>query len=121
MLSSIVDSFEKLTSVQSYSFRELPDDVSAIKLQFGTFTCVFKVVEDTDEVEILNDVDLSEFVINKDENVFSRCLGLKLCWAWEMRNNQGYFDSVRLEFENEQIVEIVVTASSFRQYLVNEL
>lgn len=120
-LSNIVNSSEKLKYAQSYSFNELPNEIAVIKLEFETFSFFVSVIEDTDEIELTHSIKLSDLTGSDISLFFHRCYGLRLCWAWSMVNNQGYTDGLKFEFENNQIVELVVCASSIVQYGVNEL
>ena len=120
-LSNIVNSSEKLKYAQSYSFIELPNEIAAIKLEFETFSCFIGVIEDTDEIELSHTVKVADLISSDISLFFKKCYGLKLCWAWSMVNNQGYSDGLKFEFENKQIVELVVCASSIVQYGVSEL
>ncbi len=120
-LFSIVNSCEKLKHAQSYSFKELLNEVAAIKLEFETFSCFIRVIEDSDEIELCSRINLNELAATENSLFFHKCYGLKLCWAWSMVNNQGYSDAIKFEFENCQIVELVVNASSISQYGVIEL
>lgn len=120
-LSRIVNSCEKLVHAQSYSFRELKNEVAAIKLEFETFNFFVEVVEELDEIRLAELSNLGELVAIDKPLGFHSCYGLKLCWAWSMTNNQGYSDSLKFEFENNQIIELVVMASSIKQFSVSEL
>ena len=120
-LSSIVNSCEKLKHAQSYSFKDLLNEIAVIKLEFETFSCFIRVKEDSDEIELVESINLSALKITNLPLYFHKCYGLKLCWAWSMVNNQGYSDSLKFEFENDKIVELVVYASSLSQYGVSEL
>ena len=120
-LSSIVNSCEKLKHAQSYSFKELPNEIAVIKMEFETFSCFIRVIEDSDEIELLSSIKLNEVIETDNPLFFSKCYDLKLNWAWSMVNNQGYSDALKFEFENNKIVELVVSGSSISQYGVFEL
>ena len=50
------------------------------------------------------------------------CIGLGVCWAWRLTNQQGYSDGVRLEFSEpggalSATVEFIVAASAIQIYL----
>ncbi len=120
-LSSIVNSCEKLKHAQSYSFKELPNEIAAIKLEFETFSCFIRVMEGSDEITLFSAIKPNDLIASENTLFFHKCYGLKLCWAWSMVNNQGYSDALKFEFENNQIVELVVHASSIKQYGVSEL
>ena len=120
-LSSIVNSCENLKHAHSYSFKDLPNEIAAIKIEFETFNCFIRVVEDSDEIELSSSIKLNELIETENALFFSNCYGLKLCWAWGMVNNQGYSDALTFEFENSKIVELVVSGSSISQYGVIEL
>lgn len=120
-LSKIVNSCEKLVHAQSYSFRELENEIAAIKLEFETFNFFVEVIEESDEIRLAKQSNLCELVATDKPLGFHSCYGLRLCWAWSMTNNQGYSDSLKFEFENNQVIELVVMASSIMQFSVSEL
>ncbi|GGE95465.1 DUF6334 family protein [Pseudoalteromonas gelatinilytica] len=120
-LSSIVNSCEKLIHAQSYSFKELPNEISAIKLDFETFSCFIRCIEDSDEIELSNTDKFDGLIATNYSLLLQNCFGSKLRWAWMLVNNQGYYDGLRFEFDNSQIIELVVLASSIKQFSVNEL
>lgn len=120
-LSKIVNSFEKLVHAQSYSFRELKNEIAAIKLDFETFNCFVEVVEESDEIRLARHSRLGQLVATDKPLGFHSCYGSRLCWGWIMTNNQGYSDGLRFEFENNQIIELIVVASSIKQFSVSEL
>jgi hypothetical protein len=54
---------------------------------------------------------------------WSACMGLRVCWAWQLTNQQGYSDGVRLEFsepgaESRSVVELIVVASAIQMFVV---
>ncbi|EWH11392.1 hypothetical protein DS2_04435 [Catenovulum agarivorans DS-2] len=120
-LSSIVNSCEKLIHAQSYSFKELPNEIAAIKLDFETFSCSIRCIENSDELELSDTNKLDDLTATNYSLLLQSCCGSKLRWAWVLVNNQGYSDGLRFEFDNNQIIELVVLASSIKQFSVNEL
>ena len=51
---------------------------------------------------------------------WSQAVGLRLAWAWELTNQQGYADGVRLEFgpSREPVtIELVVAGSQFHLFV----
>ncbi len=120
-LSSIVNSCEQLKHAQSYSFKELPNEIAAIKLEFETFSCFIHISEGSDEISLDSSIEFGDLLASEHPLLFQNCFGLKLCWGWSMVNNQGYSDSLKFEFENNKIVELVVLSSSIIQYVVREL
>ncbi len=119
-LFEIVDSLEELKSVSSYSLSELPNHLAAIELEFQTFTCCICIVKKTDEILLVEGSLTDDLMNTAISSVFNECIGARLAWAWKITNNQGYSDALRFEFNNGRIIELVVIASSIRQYLVKE-
>jgi uncharacterized protein DUF6334 len=63
-------------------------------------------------------VDLS------DSSPWNTCLGAGARWLWQLTNQQGYSDGVRLEFGNSDeksraTVELLVMASAIKTLIVN--
>ncbi len=53
---------------------------------------------------------------------WSECIGLGICWAWQLTNQQGYSDGARLEFsepgeESRVVVELIVVASAIKLFV----
>jgi hypothetical protein len=60
-----------------------------------------------------------------DSSPWGICLGAGACWLWQLTNQQGYPDGVRLEFGNpdEQsraVVELLVVASSIQTFVASD-
>ncbi|QPB83503.1 hypothetical protein CWC22_011090 [Pseudoalteromonas rubra] len=120
-LSKIVDSCEKLLCATSFSFKELPSEVAAIKLDFESFCCFISVLEDSDEIVVADSLCTGNLIESDSLLLFNECCSSELSWAWYMVNNQGYTDALRFEFKNGQIVELVVAASTIKQFRLSEL
>ncbi|WP_353374891.1 DUF6334 family protein [Microbulbifer sp. ANSA001] len=120
-LSELVESAGILEEVSSYGPQELPGEITQILLRFEHSSCVFCVIDDTDEICLKSFEEGSLLAERTSPTVFHKCIGNKLTWAWEMRNNQGYSDALKFEFSSGVSVELVVMASSIKQYLVSEL
>ena len=126
-LAKISEEGGSLVGVDSASFEGDPSFITALVLRFESVTAVFRAVPDDDTLS----VTLSPFVVETDETLadagssppWSTCLGLGVCWAWRLTNQQGYSDGVRLEFsvpgeESLATVELVVSASAIYVFVI---
>ena len=121
-LSKLVDSAGNLIKIKGLSFPELPDEIAAIELIFEQVQCFICVVEDTDEIKLSNDVDVSKFIESNVLICFSEFLGKQLLWAWSLVNNQGYNDGLKFQFQNSDVaLEFIVEASSIKQFTVKKV
>ena len=120
-LSRVVDSCEILKSATPYSFTEFPSEVAVIKLEFESFCCYICLDEDSDEIMLNSESCIDSLVATDNFLIFNECTGSQLSWAWSMINNQGYSDSLKFAFKNGRVFELVVIASSIKQFRVSEL
>jgi hypothetical protein len=126
-LAKIYDDGGRLVSVTFTLFDGDPRFVTAIGLRFESLSAVFRAVPDDDTLA----VSLGPLEPDPDETLievvnstpWSACIGLGICWAWRLTNQQGYSDGVRLEFsepgeESGATVELVVVASAIHVFVV---
>jgi hypothetical protein len=104
-----------------------PAFITAIALQFEHLSVVFRAVSDDDtlaaSVGALAAEPEEEIADLSTQRPWSACRGLGVCWGWQLTNQQGYTDGVRLEFSapgeaSHTIVELVVIASGFQVFEV---
>jgi hypothetical protein len=125
-LAKIYDDGGPLVGVSYTLFEGDPKFVTAVELRFESLTAVLRAVPDDDTLA----VNLSmlaprpgEMLIDAtDSGPWPSCIGLGICWAWRMTNQQGYSDGVRLEFSEPggasiAVVELVVVASAMHVFV----
>lgn len=103
--------------------------ITSISLEFNHATIVFRVDPDTDTIvtsigKIASQPN--EEIIAMDRMLpWSNCLNRHLSWGWELTNQQGYFDGVRLEFKSKEevstVVEMVAVASGLRVFEATDI
>ena len=121
ILAKIFDEGSRLVGVRYALFEGDPKFISAVELRFESVVAVFRAVADDDTLV----VSLGTLKPEPDETLveasnsapWAECLGLGICWAWRLTNQQGYTDGSRLEFsvpgeESRAIVEFIVGASA---------
>lgn len=104
--------------------------ITAVGLQFGQDSVVFRAVEDDDTLE----VSFGPFVPGEDETPidaigsapWSACIGFGVRWAWRLTNQQGYPDGVRLELAGSDkasstVVELIVVASAIQIFVAAQV
>jgi hypothetical protein len=120
-LCQIFEDGGRLVGVSHALFEGDPNFITSIALRFEALTAVFTAIADDDTLE----VSIGDLVVEPPEIVVSAerrepwpaCLGYSICWAWQLKNQQGYPDGVRLEFSecggaSVAVVEMVVMASA---------
>jgi hypothetical protein len=125
-LAKIYDDGGRLLGVKYALFEGDPQSVTAIELRFESVSAVFRAVADDDTLA----VSLGTLKLEPDETLieagnsapWAECLGLGMCWAWRLTNQQGYTDGSRLEFsvpgeESRAIVEFIVEASAINIFV----
>jgi len=130
ILAEIFDNGGKFVGVTYALFEGDPRFITAVGLQFESLSATFRAVPDDDTIatslaslspepqEILFTATTSE--------LWQKCIGARICWAWQLTNQQGYSDGVRLMFskrggESVATVELVVAASAIELNLVLQL
>lgn len=120
-LRKIVDESGPLFGVTYARFENDAKFVTAVGLQFGSLSAVFRAVEDDDTLAVtigaLESCESETLVESSESAPWSGCLGFGLRWAWCLTNQQGYRDGARLEFGDPNksgglIVELTVAASA---------
>lgn len=86
------------------------------------------VDSDNDEIILRERKDINENMVDVScvYPIFSNFYGCVLLWSWEMRNHQGYFDALQLEFwdknlKKDNILQLKVYASLIYIFTVNQL
>jgi hypothetical protein len=105
--------------------------LTAIVLRFETLTAVLRAVAEDDTLavtiglfqprpqEVIRAASLSKAWVN--------CLRRSISWAWQLTNQQGYTDGLRLEFgtpdakQQPITVELIVVASDIQLFHATEL
>lgn len=126
LLRNVVDTGGRLVNARHALFEGDPQFITAVELQFESLSVVLCAVPDDDTLA----VNSGEFESTPDEilvevsdsNPWSKCLGSGLAWAWELTNQQGYSDGLRLEFEepgepSNLVVELIVIASAIELFV----
>jgi len=126
-LAKIYDDGGHLVNVTCTLFEGDRKFVTAVGLRFESISAVFRANPDDDTLiasigSLTADAD-ETLVDISDSSPWATCLGAGACWLWQLTNQQGYADGVRLEFGNpdEQsraVVELLVTASAIETLLV---
>ena len=125
-LAKIYDYGGRLVGVRYALFEGDPKFVTAVELRFESVSAVFRAIADDDTLA----VSLSTLEPAPDETLveagnsapWAECLGLGICWAWRLTNQQGYTDGSRLEFsepgeEPHAVVEFIVEASAINIFV----
>ena len=124
-LHRIVYEGGRLTGVREALLWEDRGPGSALELSFESLTATFSVDPEFDSVSATLTVMPSEISISPcTQAIWQPCLGKGLHWAWQLKNQQGYVDGVRLEFHNPgeqgtERVELVAIASSLEFFVVH--
>lgn len=100
--------------------------VTGVGLRFESACATFRADADDDTLS----ANLEPLLPNPDETLidvgnsapWSDCSGLGVSWAWQLTNQQGYSDGVRLEFSEpgqafRTVLEMVVSASAIQVYV----
>jgi hypothetical protein len=98
--------------------------VVAMGFQFESIAVVFRARPDDDTIaaitgplERLPDEVMADF---SNAAPWSDCLGCHVGWAWQLTNQQGYGDGVRIEFaESNVVIELIVAGSAIGVFTVS--
>lgn len=124
-LHQIADHGGPLVGVRCAHFQGDPRFVTAIELRFEFLTVVFRAMPEDDTLavrfETLVPESNEELVELESSAPWSEAIGLGVCWAWQLTNQQGYADGIRLEFNeaglaSRLVIEFVVIASSMQVF-----
>jgi Family of unknown function (DUF6334) len=127
ILAEIYDSGERLVRVRYALFEGDPRFVTAVELQFESRSVVLRAVADDDTLAAslgeLKSEPYETLVEIGDSEQWSSCVGYNVCWAWQLTNQQGYSDGVRLEFGelgegSRVVIELIVAASAIQMFAV---
>lgn len=127
-LHRICDAGGRLVGVTRALFEGDPPFVTAIALRFEGLTVTFRAVAEDDTLDCVEGelVAMPEEVTAdaSESPPWRACLGLTPAWIWQMTNQQGYTDGVRLEFGEpgrSGTVELLVIASAIRVFTATEV
>jgi uncharacterized protein DUF6334 len=125
VLAKIHDEGGRLTGVSCIQFGGDTRFTTAIGLRFERLSAILRANPDDDSLV----VSLGALTAGSDEMLadisnaapWSVCLGAGACWLWELTNQQGYKDGMRLEFGNPNehsrgVVELLVVASAIQVF-----
>jgi hypothetical protein len=128
-LAKIYDGGGRLLNVTCTLFEGDANFVTAIGLRFESISAVFRAAPGDDilvaSVGSLTPGSDETLVDITASSPWRTCIGAGACWLWQLTNQQGYADGVRLEFGNpdEQtraIVEMIVVASAIQTLVVSD-
>ena len=121
-LSDFVELSGKLISIKSFSFPELPNQLAYLNLQFEKTNYFIKIQENTDEIDIVETINLENMTTIATHPIWMQFIGKELLWAWLLINSQGYRDGIRFEFKGiNTAVELVAISSSLKIYKIEEI
>ena len=124
-LAKIYDDGGPLVSVAYALFEGDPRFITAVGLRFESVSAVFRAVPDDDTLAAglgpLEPEPDEVLVEAGDRGPWPACVGLGVCWAWRLTNQQGYTDGVRLGFSppgemSRAVVELIVAASAIQTF-----
>ena len=127
-LRRICDEAGPLTGADHALFEGDRRFITTVVLRFESLTAVIRAVSEDDTLTVA----LGPFRPEPQETtvaasaalVWAKCLHRPVFWAWQLTNQQGYADGVRLEFgtpEQPVTVELIVVASSIKLFHATEL
>jgi hypothetical protein len=126
LLAKIYDEAGSLVGARYALFNGDPGFITAVELRFEKMSSVFRANPDDDTLEVRIgslSLDDSETALDvTDLDLWAQYCGQNLSWAWQLTNQQGYSDGVRLEFntsakQTAAIVELVVVASAIQLFI----
>ena len=127
-LAKIYDAGGHLVKVTCTLFEGDRNFVTAVGLRFESISAVFRANPDDDtliaRVDSLTAEAAETLVDISDSSPWAACLGAGARWLWQLTNQRGHIDGVRLEFGNPDedsgaVVELLVTASASETLLVS--
>lgn len=125
-LAKIYDDGGRLVGVSYTLFEGDPLFITTVELRFESLTAVLRAVPDDDTLAVslgmLAPRPGEALIDASDYGPWPACIGLSICWAWCLTNQQGYSDGVRLEFSERggvsiAVVELVVAASAIHLFV----
>lgn len=94
----VIDSIRALSDIAAYAHPDLPSAFSSLQLSFGEMQFVLSVDPDTDQILVSDDIDTVLLSIDLPLSLSAGLVGKRVRGAWQMRNHQGYYDGMQLEF-----------------------
>jgi Family of unknown function (DUF6334) len=127
ILRRICDTGGRLLGVTRALFEGDPTFVTALAFRFEGATVAFRAMSDDDTLDcVAGDLVAELWETTADASgarPWSACVGLSAAWIWQLTNQQGYTDGVRMEFGEPTrpvIVELLVIASAIRLFTATE-
>jgi hypothetical protein len=127
LLRQVCAEVGRLVGVEYALFEGDPQFVTGIGLRFEALAVAFRAVAEDDTLAAnigSLQAEAGEVIVPATTvSPWSCCLGYEICWGWQLTNQQGYTDGVRLEFVepglvSRAIVELIVAASAIRLLVV---
>lgn len=127
-LAKIYDDGGRLVNVTCTLLEGDANFVTAFGLRFESISAVFRAEPDFDtliaSVGTLTPQPDETLVDISNTSPWDVCLGAGTCWLWQLTNQQGYSDGVRIEFSNpgersRAIVELLVVGSAIKTLIVD--
>src|SRR5688500_12448960 len=125
VLATIYDEGGPLQGVRYARLDGEPKSVTAVGARRESVPAVRRANPDSDTLDASRGSltpDAGEALVEASESTpWQPCIGLGVCWAWRLTNQQGYADGARLEFSDageasRAFVELVVTASAIQTF-----
>ena len=126
-LAKIYENSGRLLGVSQTLFEGDPQFVTAVCFRLESLSAIFRAVPDDDSLAVSLGTlvpETTETLIDASQYApWSACVGLSICWAWCLTNQQGYSDGVRFEFsergkESSKVIELIVAASAIQALVV---
>ena len=124
-LRSACDHGGKLLGVTRTLYQNDPRFVTTVSLRFESLTLGFRADSDLDTLEAtIGQLTRDDNDVMSDASGFapwSVCVGHGLRWGWQLTNQQGHTDGVRLEFGDPDsphagVVELLVVGSAIQVF-----
>jgi hypothetical protein len=124
-LAKICNDYGQLVGVKYALLEGVSHQISAILMQFEAATATFRVISDDDTIEIYLNSKLpnsEEILVDMSTATpWEYLIGSGIFWAWQLTNQQGYVDGIRLEFgkpNSTTIIEFIVVASTIKVFRI---
>lgn len=119
-----------LKQVKYLCWKGFTDSIIAVILTFTNKTFTVCAIPSDDTIEVIaNQLSLdseSEIILATEREPWSRAIGRRTLWAWNLTNQQGYPDSLQFCFANAEsqediIIQLITVASCLNIYELNQI
>lgn len=127
----IIERYESLKRVCYIILPELPNDISAVKVEFSESTVFIVVNEDDDTLhavpQLPHPLEGREHIDVSANCPWRNIVGKPVRWVWDLINNQGYLDGMQFEFTSDTrkgkatIIQMMGMASRISVRSVSEI